>query len=135
MHRDILVDGIEKLALVLAKLMGFKKAGKANEFTQLAENTMLKEYDISVSELLGITLNEFEAWLSKENHNADKLDVLAQLLYLNSEPFTVSIETRLALQKTLFIFDLLEQKHHRQSFENINKRNRIYQFLKNNHEL
>lgn len=135
MHRDILVDGIEKLALVLAKLMGFKKAGKANEFTQLAEDTMLKEYDISLAELLGLTLEEFEVSLSRKDYSADKLDALAQLLYLNSEPFTASAETRLSLQKTLVIFDLLEQKHRRQSFENINKRNHIYQFLKNNYEL
>jgi len=134
-NRDILVDGIEKLALILAKLMGFKKAGKANEFTQLAENTMLKEYGISLPGLLDLSLKEFEAWLCKENYSADKLDALAKLLYLNSEPFTTSVETRLSLQKTLFIFDLLEQRHHWQSFENINKRNHIYQFLKNNYEL
>lgn len=134
-NRDILVDGIEKLALVLAKLMGLKTAGKANEFTQLAENTVRKNYNISLPELLDITLKEFEVWIQKENYSADKLDALAQLLYLNSEPFTVSVETLLSLQKTLFIFNLLEQRHHRQSFENINKRNHIYQFLKNNHEL
>ncbi len=134
-NRDILVDGIEKLALVLAKLMGLKTAGKANEFTQLAENTVLINYNIPLPELLDLTLKEFEVWLSKENHDADKLDVLAQLLYLNSEPFTASDEILLSLQKMLFIFDLLEQKHHRQSFENINKRNFIYQFLKNNNEL
>ena len=135
MHRDILVDGIEKLAIVLAKLMGFKKEGKASEFTQLAENTILKEYDISLLELLGLTLEEFEASLSGKNYNAEKLDLLAQLLYLKSEPLTVSAETQLSLKKILLIFDQLEQKHRWQSFENINKRNHIYQFLKNNNEL
>jgi len=135
MHRDILVDGIEKLAIVLAKLMGFKKEDKASEFTQLAENTMLKEYGISLPELQGLTLEEFEASLSGKNYNAEKLDLLAQLLYLNSEPLTVSAETQLSLKKILLIFDQLEQKHRWQSFENINKRNHIYQFLKNNNEL
>jgi hypothetical protein len=133
--RDILLDEIEKFALLLARLMGLKTEGKADEFTQLAENIMLKEYNIPLPELLGLTLKEFEVRLSGENYSADKLDALAQLLYLNSESFTASVETMLSLQKTLFIFDLLEQTHHRQSFENINKRNHIYQFLKNNYEL
>lgn len=134
MYRDILLNEIEKFAILLAKLMGLKTAGKADEFTQLAEDTMLKEYNIPLPELMAFTLKEFEARLSTENYSADKLDALAQLLYLNSEPFTASAETMLSLQKTLFIFDLLEQRHHRQSFENINKRNHIYQFLKNNYE-
>jgi hypothetical protein len=132
-RRDILLNEIEKLAILLAKLMGFKADGKEDEFTQLAENTMLKEYNIPLPELMGFTLEEFELRLSKENYSADKLDALAHLLYMDSEPFTASDETLLSLQKTLFIFDLLEKKHHRQSFENIHKRDHIYQFLKDNY--
>jgi len=132
-RKDTLLTEIEKLALVLARLMGFKADSKEDEFTHLAENTVLKEFNIPLPELRSLTLEEFEVWLSKENHSADKLDALAQLLYLDSEPFTASDETLLSLQKILFIFDLLEKKHHRQSFENINKRNHIYQFLKDNY--
>ncbi len=115
--------------------MGLKTEDKADEFIQLAENTLLKEYNITLPELLAFTLKEFEERLQTENYSADKLDALAQLLYLNSEPFTSSVETQLSLQKTLLIFDWLEQTHHRQSFENIHKRNHIYQFLENNYEL
>jgi hypothetical protein len=133
-RKDTLLTEIEKLALVLARLLGFKADGKEDEFTHLAENTMLKEYNLPLTELHSLTLEEFEVWLSEEKHSADKLDALAQLLYLDSEPFVASGEILLSLQKILFIFDLLEQKHHRQSFENISKRNHIYQFLENNYE-
>jgi hypothetical protein len=43
-----------------------------------------------------------------------------------AEPFEADKETDLILRKILIIFDLLEQTHHYQSFENIDKRNIIY---------
>jgi hypothetical protein len=134
MYRDYILNEIEKLALVLARLMGLKTAGKADEFIHLADSTLLHEYNIHLEELLELTIEGFERTLEKENYSADKLDALGQLLFLHSEPFAANPETLLSLQKVLIIFDRLEQKHHRQSFENINKRNRIYEFLNNNYE-
>ena len=134
MYRDYILNEIEKLALVIARLMGLKTAGKDDEFIHLADSTLLHEYNIHLEELLELTTEGFERILEKENYSADKLDALAQLLFLHSEPFVANPETLLSLQKVLIIFDQLEQKHHRQSFENINKRNRIYEFMNNNYE-
>jgi len=134
MYRDYILNEIEKLALVIARLMGLKTAGKDDEFIRLADSTLLHEYNIHLEELLELTTEGFERTLERENYSADKLDALAQLLFLHSEPLAANPETLLSLQKVLIIFDLLEQKYHRQSFENITKRNRIYEFMNNNYE-
>jgi len=130
LRRDILLAEVEKLALILARLVGLKEDGKQAEFNQLAEDTALKEYDIPLAELLEMPVSDFEAWLLLQPISAGKLDALAHLLYLHSEPFNV--ETIPCIQKILFIYDLLEQKHHRQSLDNINRRKQMEKFMVNN---
>jgi hypothetical protein len=133
-RKDHILTEIEKLALVIARLMGLKTDGKADEFIHLVDSTLLSEYNISLAELLELPIEDLQIKLQNENYSADKLDALAQLLYLQGEPFEVNPQTLLTLNKVLLIFDLLEQKYHRQSFENINKRKSINQFLDNNYE-
>ena len=130
MYKENLIDNeIRKLALILARLMGLKADGKADEFVHLAGNTLLKEYNFEWDELPDLPLNDFEALLQTNDYGADKLDTLAQILYLRTEPFKNTPETRELLKKLLVVYDMLEQQHHRQSFENVNKRNIILRFL------
>ena len=130
MYKENLIDNeIHKLALILARLMGLKADGKADEFVHLAGNTLLKEYNFEWDELPDMPLNDFEALLQTNDYGADKLDTLAQILYLRTEPFKNTPETRELLKKLLVVYDMLEQQHHRQSFENVNKRNIILRFL------
>jgi len=133
MYKESFIDNeIRKLALILARLMGLKADGKADEFVHLADSTLLSEYNIDWDELPGMPLNDFEALLQNSNYSADKLDELAQLLYLRAEPFDASGKTLACLQKVLLIFNILEKKYHGQSLGNINKRNFINQYLHNN---
>jgi transcriptional regulator with XRE-family HTH domain len=132
--KDYILNEAEKLALVIAKLMGLKAEDKADEFIHLADSTLRNEYNISLEELLELTIEDFKLKLEKENNSADKLDALAQLLYVFNEPFSVNPETLQVLQKVIIIFDLLEQKYHLQSFENITKRNLMNQFINRNYE-
>jgi len=132
--KDYILNELEKLSLIMARLMGLKEAGKTDEFTHLTNTTLHDEYGTDLAGLLELTSEDFTLRLEEENYSADKIDALGQLLYLHCEPFNANPETLLSLQKVLIIFDLLEQKHHRQSFENINKRNFIYQFVNSNYE-
>lgn len=134
MFKDYILNELEKLTLVLTRLAGFKEEAKPDEFIQLAETTLQNEYNIKLQELLDLSSPDFELLLEKQNYHPDKLDALAQILYMHQQPFTPGPETLATLQKIITIFDRLEQKHHRSSFENINKRNAIYQFLQNNYE-
>lgn len=125
LNRDLILAEVQKLALVLARLAGLKEDGKQAEFSQLAEDTALKEYNIGWDELLTMPPADFEAWVSQQSISADKLDSLAQLLYLHSEPSNTTPDCVQNLRKILLIYDLLEQKHHRQSLDNINRREQI----------
>lgn len=127
--RDIILAEAQKLARILARLVGLKQEGKQAEFMQLAEDTALKEYDIAWEQLLDMRPVDFEMWLQQQSVSADKLDALAQLLYLQNKPFDASNTCKINLQKVLLIYDLLEQKHHRQSLDNINRRKQIEEFI------
>jgi hypothetical protein len=134
MLKDYILNEAEKITLILARLAGLKEQAKPDEFIQLAETMLQNEYNIKLEKLLELKPDEFELMLSKENYHPDKLEALARLLYMYAEPFEPNAETLVGLQKVLTIFNLLEQKHHRSSFENINKRNTIYQFVQKNYE-
>ena len=130
MYKENFIDNeIRKFALIFARLMGLKADGKVDEFIYLADSTLLNEYNIDWDELPNMPADDFEALLQNNNYNADKLDALAQILYLRAEPFENTAETFKILKKVLFVYDKLEQQYHRQSLENINKRNIIQQFL------
>lgn len=133
MYKESFIDNeIRKLALIFARLMGLKADGKADEFVQLADSTLLNEYNIDWDELPDMPVAHFKALLQDNNYSADKLDMLAQVLYLRTEPFDASHKTLTCLQKVLLIFDILEKKYNMQSLGNINKRNFINQYLHNN---
>lgn len=130
MYKENFIDNeIRKLALIFARLLGLKADGKTDEFVHMADNTLLNEYNFEWDELPDMPLNDFEVMLQSNGYGADKLDTLAQILYLRTEPFQNTAETREILQKVLVVYDMLEQQHHWQSFENVNKRNIILQFL------
>lgn len=118
----------------MARLVGFKDQAKPDEFIKLADTMLQNEFDIKLDELLALSADNFELFLVKGNYKTDKLNALAQLLYMHAEPFSPSPETLAILQKILLIFEWLEKKHHSSSFENINKQNIIYQFLQTNYE-
>lgn len=118
----------------MARLAGFKEQAKPDEFITLADTMLQNEFEIKLDELLQLTVEDFELFLTNGNYKADKLDALAQLLYMHAEPFSALPETLATLQKILLIFEWLEKKHHSSSFQNINKRNVIYQFIQNNYE-
>ena len=118
----------------MARLAGFTEEAKPDEFIKLADTMLQNEFDIKLDELLALSADDFETFLVKGNYKADKLDALAQLLYMHAGPFIPSPETLATLQKILLVFEWLEKKHHSSSFENINKQNIIYQFLQENYE-
>ncbi|UOE50557.1 hypothetical protein MTO98_05650 [Mucilaginibacter sp. SMC90] len=134
MQKDYILSEIEKIVYSITRLAGFKNAVNPEAFIQHADQMLQDEYDIKLPELLELSIEDFDLILDERNYSADKLDALAQLLYLYYEPFVANDETLAALQKVISIFNRLEKDHHRTSFENINKRNTIYQFLQNNYE-
>ncbi|MFC0515418.1 hypothetical protein ACFFGT_14460 [Mucilaginibacter angelicae] len=134
MQRDFILNEIEKIVYSITRLAGFKNAVNPEAFIQHADQMLQDEYDLKLPELLELSIEDFDLILDERNYSPEKLDALAQLLYMYYEPFIANDETLAGLQKIISIFNRLEKDHHRTSFENINKRNAIYQFLQNNYE-
>ena len=133
-QRDYLLTEIRKLAQLLAKLMGLKAEGDHGEYLQQFNDVLQDEYNIELEKLIELNDDEFIASLNSARYSAEKLNALAQMLYVFAEPFKLDEETKLILKKVLIIFDLLEQHHRYQSFENIDKRNIIYKHFIKIHE-
>lgn len=134
MQKDYILREIEKIVYSITRLAGFKNAVNPEAFIQHADQLLQDEYDLKLNDLLKLSIEDFDILLDERNYSPEKLDALAQLLYMYYEPFVANDETLAALQKITSIFNRLEKNHNRTSFENINKRNAIYQFLQNNYE-
>ena len=127
-QKDFMLDEARKFAALLAKLMGLKVEGNYAEFDHQLSDILQKEYDTNLENLSTLSEAEFSAKIQSGSYSVEKLNALSQLLYMFAEPFKHDEETQLLLKKVLSIFDLLEQKHHYESFENIDKRKTIYKY-------
>ena len=123
------MDEMRKTALLLAKLLGIKAQATAIEFKQEFDKTLFKEYDIELEALLALSQSDFETLIQSEKYSSEQLNALSQMLYMFAEPFANDEETQLLLMKVMAIFDVLEEKYHYQSFDNITKRNNIYKYF------
>jgi hypothetical protein len=131
MYRDLVIDEEQRMAQVIAKLLGIKTAGTHAAYQQQFNNILETEYNTKLEELLTLTESDFNTLIKTDSYSSEKLNALSQMLYVFAEPFKTDDETRLLLKKVLAIFDLLEEKYHFQSFDNINKRNAINRYFKN----
>lgn len=133
-QRDYLMNEARKFALLLAKLMGLKTEGQHEEYFKYFNDVLQDEYNAELEELLKLDEEDFKTRLIDAGYSSEKLNALSQMLYVFAEPFEVTEETEAILKKVITIFDLLETEHHYESFDNISKRNTIYNFFKTNHE-
>ncbi|MVN92265.1 hypothetical protein [Mucilaginibacter aquatilis] len=130
-RKDYFLNETQRLAQIIARLLGLKdKAESREELQQVYNHTLATEFSITEKELLELSLEDFKAWLTNQNFSAVKLDTLAQVLYLRAEPDGHNEHASLLMQKTITVYDMLEQEHHQQSFENIGKRAAIQNYLK-----
>ncbi len=126
---DYMLNEARKFAELLARLMRLKADGKYEEYNHQFNEILKKEYDTEVEKLLALSEEDFIAALKLADYSTEKLNALSQLLYVFAQPFNADEETILILKKVLCIFDLLENEHHYQSFENIDKRKTIYHYF------
>jgi hypothetical protein len=130
-RRDYFLNETQRLAQVIAKMLGLKTAGdKPDEVRQVYNDALDSEYEVKEAELLAYDHEGFLQWLHQKQFSAAKINTLAQLLYHSAEPLGNDDLTLNKLQKTITLLDLLEQEHHMQLFENISKRQVIQQYLK-----
>ena len=130
MHtRDIVMDDIRKTALIIEKIFGIKSRGMVNEFKQVFDKTLQNEYAVELEHLISLNQDNFEVLIQSDKYSAEKLVTLSQMLYVLAEPFEQNEETQQLLKKVIAMLDVLEEKYHIQSFDNITRRNAIYKYF------
>ncbi|MNI78633.1 hypothetical protein D3C73_1350250 [compost metagenome] len=80
-RKDLITAEIQKLAEVLARIMGLKLEGKFKEAQSLFDETMEKSFVLPLGVLESHDLKAFENWLNEGNLAPEKLDSLSEFLY------------------------------------------------------
>ncbi|MBB2151866.1 hypothetical protein [Pedobacter gandavensis] len=129
LRRDLITAEMQKLAQVLARIMGLKLEGNLEEAEELFKESLLKEFEISEDELLTDSNNEFNTLLNSKEFPAEKLEMLSQFLYADLTPSRQQERNKLVADKLLLIYQMLEEKHHIVSMVNLDRQKKIQQYL------
>lgn len=133
-QRDFIMNEARKFALILAKLLGLKAESEYEEYLKHFNEVLDEEYNAELQELLKLDEEDFKKRLIDAGYTSEKLNALGQMLYVFAEPFTANEETSALLKKVMVIFELLETIHHYESFDNITKRQAIYNYFNTTYE-
>lgn len=126
-RKDLITAEIQKLAEVLAKIMGLKLEGKFAEAEIIFNEAMQKSFAIPKEILDKSNTSFFEKWLKESDIPADKLDSLSEFLYYElgvSEARNRSIAPKLNL-----IYNHLADKHKIVHLVNLHRQKTIQQYL------
>jgi len=130
-RKDFIEAEIQKLAQVLARIIGLKNDGHLDEATELANQTIADEFSLSRDFLETSSVEDFGEWLNTKNYSPEKLNLLGSLLFESVYPFNETEETLQVLHKTALVLNRLETEYHQQSLENLHRRDQIDKFLSN----
>ncbi len=130
-RKDFIEAEIQKLAQIIAKIIGLKNDGKLDEALEISQQAISESFGFDQKFLEQSSVEEFKAELENRNYSAEKLNALAQILFESSYPFQDTEECVAVMHKVALVLNLLETEHHQQSFENLSRREMIDNFLNN----
>lgn len=125
--RDLITSEIEKLAQILAKIMGLKLEAKLTEADQLFEETMNNSFALPLQILQGADLSLFENWLTESNLAPEKLDSLSEFLYY--ELGVSLIRNQIIAPKLNLVYEKLANQHKIVHLVNMHRQKTIQQYL------
>lgn len=126
-RRDLITAEIQKLAQVLARIMGLKLEGKLAEANQLFEETMEGGFQLPKEILENEDLSVFENWLTKSNFPPEKLDSLSEFLYYE---LGVSQERNQTIAPKLnLVYQYLSDEHKIVHLVNLHRQKTIQQYI------
>ncbi|SDE44195.1 hypothetical protein [Pedobacter soli] len=127
-RKDLITAEIQKLAEVLARIMGLKLEGKFKEAQSLFNESMEKSFALPVNLLKGADLAAFEKWLNESDLAPEKLDSLSEFLYYE---LGISAERNLIIAPKLnFVYQFLSDRHKIVHLVNLHRQKTIQQYLR-----
>jgi hypothetical protein len=85
--------------------MGLKAGGEYDEYTRQFGKALQQEYHPGLDKLLGMSEDESMVSIGSAGYSAEKLNALAQLLYVFAGPFKADHQTELTLAKARVSLD------------------------------
>jgi len=126
-RKDLITAEIQKLAEVLARIMGLKLEGKLKNAQVIFDETMKTSFTLPIEVLESNDLASFNAWLESSNLPPEKLDSLSEFLYYE---LGISAErNKLIAPKLNSIYQFLSEKHKIVHLVNFHRQETIQQYL------
>ncbi len=127
--RDLITAEIQKLAQVLAKILGLKVELKLKEAEDLFNETLINSFGLERSLLLNNDIAPFSAWLENSNLNAEQLNSLGDFLFSDLDFEKNQIISQLFAQKLNLIYQCLADKHQTVHLINMGRQKYIEQYI------
>ena len=126
-RKDLITAEIQKLAEVLARIMGLKLEGNFKDAQTLFDETMNNKFTLPTDVINDSDLNLFKSWLETSNLSPEKLDSLSEFLYYE---LGLSAErNKLIAPKLNLIYQFLSDKHKIVHLVNFHRQETIQQYL------
>ncbi|PWS27336.1 hypothetical protein DHW03_06885 [Pedobacter yonginense] len=126
-RKDLITAEIQKLAQVLARIMGLKLEGKLEEAQSVFNETMQASFGLTVEIMQAEDPFVFEKWLNEHDLSPEKLDSLSEFLYYE---LGVSEEiNQLIAPKLNLIYQRLADQHKIVHLVNLHRQKNIQQYL------
>jgi len=126
-RRDLLTAEIERLAQVLARIMGLKLEGDLAKAGLLFNETIANAFKLPVEILEDNDITKFEKWLVETDLTAEKLDSLSEFLYY--ELGVSSEKNKIIAPRLNLIYKVLAEKHKIVHLVNFHRQEIIQQYL------
>lgn len=126
-RRDLITAEIERLAQVLARIMGLKLESKLAEAEVLFQQTLEESFGLSEDVLSNSDISSFEHWLSITELSPEKLDSLSEFLYY--ELGLSESKNKLIAPKLDLVYNELANKHKIVHLVNLHRQKTIQQYL------
>ena len=128
-RKDLITAEIEKLAQVLAKIMGLKIDLKLDEADQLLTDTLANSFGLPIAVLYNPDGSTFEKWLLDNNLPAEKLDLLSQFIFNQLDQQNQNGSNKVLSQNLSLIYQTLANKHHIVHLTHLDRSKIIQQYL------
>ena len=110
-ERDYLKKQIDQMGQVFAKmlssLLGLKNNGQVNEGIEMSNQTLKKELDFTIQELIDLSTNELIEYLTvQKNLTNENLDKLSEILLFHAD--NSQVEKEKLYKRCLTIYEYLD---------------------------
>lgn len=128
-RRDLITAEIQKLAQVLARIMGLKLEGNITEADDIFAESLQNDFGISLEDLFSADTKAFENLLQEKGYPAEKLEMLSQFLYSKFNASVGTTENQSFAEKLSVIYVVLESKYHVINMTNLDRQRNILHYL------